>query len=494
MKKILFVTSEAYPLIKTGGLADVSGSLPIALQALGHDVRILMPGYPAAVAAGHFKPHRQLHGGSGVAILEGGLPDADVPVWLLTHKDYFDREGNPYLDAEGKPWDDNPQRFALLCHVAVEVAMNRMGLHWKPDIVHCNDWQTGLIPPLLSDEPGRPASVFTIHNLAYQGLFPYPVFEKLRLPQRFWSPDGLEFYQQLCFIKGGLVFADRINTVSPNYAREICSPEFGCGLDGLLQHRADRLSGILNGIDPAAWNPATDPFISARFDSNDLAARCRNKAVLQQQCQWPADPAPALMAWVGRLVKQKGIDLLIELLPGLMQLPVQLVVVGTGEGRYERLLQRWAQLYPERIAFFCCYDEPLAHQVEAGSDLFLMPSRFEPCGLTQMYSQRYGSVPVVRRVGGLADTVTDADPITLGHQQATGIVFDESSADSLRQAIQRGLALFCNKPLWQQIQQVGMSRDFSWEHSARRYESLYDQALADSHLAESLLRTGQASG
>ncbi|MGI9212031.1 MAG: glycogen synthase GlgA [Methylococcaceae bacterium] len=490
MKKILFVTSEAYPLIKTGGLADVSGSLPAALQALGHDVRILMPAYPGAVTAGDFKPCRELlHGGAGISILEGLLPGTNVPVWLLTHTGYFGREGNPYLDADGKPWEDNPERFALLCHVAIEVAMNRMGLNWKPDIVHCNDWQTGLIPPLLSDEPGRPASVFTIHNLAYQGLFPYPVFKKLRLPQRFWSPDGLEFYEQLCFIKGGLVFADRINTVSPNYAREICSQEFGCGLEGLLLHRADRLSGILNGIDRNTWNPGTDPLLPVHFDADSLPRRMLNKAHLQKRCHWSEDPDITLTAWVGRLVQQKGIDMLIELLPRLMRLNVQLVIVGNGEARYEKLLLRWARLYPDRIAVFCGYSEELAHLVEAGSDLFLMPSRFEPCGLNQMYSQRYGSVPVVRRVGGLADTVTDANPVALGYQHATGIVFDSADAESLYDALYRGHALFQNKPLWQQIQRAGMRRDFSWEHSARCYETLYDQALADSRLAESLLKT-----
>jgi len=494
MKKILFVTSEAYPLIKTGGLADVSGSLPQALQALGHDVRLLMPGYPVAVAAGDFKPCRELHGGSGIAILEGRLPGSGVPVWLLTHKDYFDREGNPYLDTEGKPWADNPERFALLCHVAVEVAMNRMGLHWKPEIVHCNDWQTGLIPPLLSDEPGRPASVFTIHNLAYQGLFPYAVFEKLRLPQRFWSSDGLEFYEQLCFIKGGLVFADRVNTVSPHYAREICSSAFGCGLEGLLQHRSDRLSGILNGIDQDAWDPATDPLIPAHFDADSLARRALNKSDLQSRCHWPEDADTTLIAWVGRLVQQKGIDLVIELLPRLMQHRIQLIIVGSGETRYEKLLQRWSRLYPDRIAVFCGYDEALAHRVEAGSDLFLMPSRFEPCGLNQMYSQRYGAVPIVRRVGGLADTVTDAEAIALGLQQATGIVFDEARAEALYEAIQRGHALFQNKLLWQQIQQAGMRHDFSWEHSARRYEALYDQALTDSRQAAGLLKTDPGYG
>jgi starch synthase len=488
MKKILFVTSEAYPLIKTGGLADVSGSLPIALKFLGHDVRILLPGYAPAIAAGDFRPVRILHGEEGVAILEGWLPGSSVPVWLLAHKDYFGRDGNPYIGSDGKPWPDNPERFALLCHVAVEMAMDRLGLGWKPDIVHCNDWQTGLVPPLLSDEPGRPATVFTIHNLAYQGIFPYQVFEKLRLPTRFWSPEGLEFYNQLCFIKGGLVFADRINTVSPTYAREIQSEEFGSGLQGLLNHRKGRLSGILNGIDTDAWNPATDPLIPADFSIDTLENRGVNKAALQRACQLSEDDHIALIAWVGRLVQQKGIDLLIELLPKLVQMPIQIVVVGSGEARYEQVLFKWARLYPDRVAVRLGYDEPLAHLIEAGADLFLMPSRFEPCGLNQMYSQRYGAVPIVRQVGGLADTVEDANPTHLGLEKATGVVFQEATADALLQAINRGHALYQNKVLWKQIQRAGMSKDFSWRQSAQRYLELYDLALADRLTADSLLR------
>ncbi|MGZ8242463.1 glycogen synthase, partial [Methylomagnum sp.] len=313
MKKVLFVTSEAYPLIKTGGLADVSGSLPIALQALGQDVRILMPGYASAIAAGEFGSVKVLHGEGGISILEGRLPGSTVPVWLLTHNGFFDRPGNPYLGEDGKPWPDNAERFSLLCHVAAEIAMNRLGLNWKPDLVHCNDWQTGLIPVLLSDEPGRPASVFTIHNLAYQGVFPYETFQKLRLPARFWSHHALEFYGQMSFIKGGLVFCDRISTVSPTYAEEIQGKEFGCGLEGLLSHRRDRLSGILNGIDTDAWNPATDPLVPTHYDLRSVDKRRVNKAFLQKSFGLATDGEIAVLAWVGRLVQQKGIDLLIEI-------------------------------------------------------------------------------------------------------------------------------------------------------------------------------------
>lgn len=488
MKNILFITSEAYPLIKTGGLADVSASLPLALRALGHDVRILMPGYASAIAAGEFGPIRVLNEQGGIAILEGRLPGSEVPVWLLSHGDYFGRAGNPYLGADGKPWPDNPERFSLLCHVAVEIAMNRLGLAWKPHIAHCNDWQTGLIPVLLSEEPGRPATVFTIHNLAYQGVFPYEAFQKLRLPARLWNPEALEFYGQLSFIKGGLVFSDRINTVSPTYAEEIQGKEFGCGLEGLLHHRRERLSGILNGIDAAAWNPATDPLIPVNYDADSVENRRHDKAVLQRSFKLAEDENLPVLAWVGRLVQQKGIDLVIELLPKLMQQRLQLVVVGSGEARYEETLSNWARLYPERIAIKLGYDETRAHLIEAGTDMFLMPSRFEPCGLNQMYSQRYGAVPLVRRIGGLADTVTDADPFHLDQGTATGIVFNEATADALLHAIHRGLALYHDRMRWRSIQRAGMGKVFSWEASAQSYLGLYELALEDRMHADSLLR------
>lgn len=488
MKKILFVTSEAYPLIKTGGLADVSGSLPIALKALGHDVRILLPGYASVVEMGHFESVRLLHGDGGIAILEGVLPGSTVPVWLLAHPEYFGRLGNPYLASDGKPWPDNPARFSLLCHVAVEIAMDRLGLRWQPDIVHCNDWQTGLAPALLSDEPGRPATVFTIHNLAYQGVFPYETFLKLRLPNRFWSSHALEFYNQFSFIKGGLVFSDRITTVSPHYAEEIQGEEFGAGLEGLLRHRRERLSGILNGIDADAWNPATDPYIAANYDIDTLEKRAANRIALQQVFGLAQDDAIVLMAWVGRLVQQKGIDLVIELLPKLMRMPIQLVIVGSGEARYEQILLDWARLYPDRIAVKLGYDEANAHLIEAGTDLFLMPSRFEPCGLNQMYSQRYGAIPVVRHVGGLADTVADANATNLTMDRATGVVFQEAAAEDLLQALNRGFVLCQNKVLREKVQKAGMSKDFSWRQSAQCYLDLYDLAMADRLTAESLLQ------
>ena len=477
--KILFVTSEVYPLIKTGGLADVSGSLPIALEALGHDVRILMPAYPSAIVAGGFKTLKQLGGTSSTAIVKGILPGSKVPVWAIADERYFSRNGNPYLGADGAPWPDNAERFALLCRVGVEIAMNRLGLDWKPDIVHCNDWQTGLIPALLTEEPLRPASVFTIHNLAYQGLFPRFTFDSLRLPSRFWTPNGLEFYNQLSFIKGGLVFADRITTVSPTYAEEIQTPSFGCGLDGLMSFRKHRLSGILNGIDCEAWNPASDTYLPSHFDSKTISKRLKLKTLLQKEFELEEDPNIPVLAWVGRLVEQKGIDLLIELLPQLMALPIQIAMIGSGDIRYERALQQWGKLFPQRLVIRLGYNESIAHLLEAGSDIFLMPSKFEPCGLNQMYSQRYGALPLVRKAGGLADTVVDANATTIKNGTASGIVFEEASPDSFMEAIQRSLALYQTKSDWAKVQSTGMNKDFSWEISARQYAGTYEQAIAD---------------
>lgn len=479
MKKILFVTSEAYPLIKTGGLADVSGSLPIALSNLGHDVRILIPGYAAAMVAADFQPVMLATGPKAPSLVQGVLPGSDVPVYGLVNDDYFARAGNPYLGDDGKPWPDNAERFSFLCHVATEIALNRAGLNWQPEIVHCNDWQTGLVAALLNDEPQRPATIFTIHNLAYQGVFPYETFAQLRLPSRFWSPNALEFYGQLSFIKGGLVFSDRISTVSPTYAREIQGNEFGCGLDGLLTHRSQRLSGILNGIDMESWNPARDPYLPIHFDVSSLQKRKDLKAELQNNFGLPTLPDTPVLAWVGRLVEQKGIDLLLAIMPRLMALPLQMVMIGSGDSHFEQLLQDWGKLFPDRIAIRLGYDEARARLVEAGTDVFLMPSRFEPCGLNQMYSQRYGAIPLVRRVGGLADTVVDVCPETLADGTATGFVFDESIPDALYHAIERALTLYQQKPEWRHVQQNGMKKDFSWEISAGEYVDLYDRSLKD---------------
>ncbi len=479
--KILFASSEAHPLIKTGGLADVSGALPGALKNLGHDVRLILPGYqPVLRRANELRPVATLtlpHVRGPVRLLRGSLPDSGVVTYLLDAPAYFDRPGSPYLAPDGRDWLDNAERFASLARVAAAVAMNRAQLDWQPDLVHCNDWQTALAPALLASEANRPATVFTVHNLAYQGLFSRDEYQTLGLPAAWWSPHALEFYDKFSFIKGGLVFADWITAVSPTYAREILTPEYGCGLDGLLNHRADRLVGILNGVDYKIWNPGHDSLIPHPYSAGSLAGKARNKADLQRDLGLAQAPQVPLLAHIGRLVEQKGADLILDALPELMERRVQLVILGTGDAVLEQALQDAARLYPDRLAVSMSYNEALAHRIEAGADIFVMPSRFEPCGLNQIYSLRYGSVPVVRRTGGLADTVTDTSPETLQAGTANGFLFEKPSAASLLGAIDRALLLYPQTAVWRRLIAAGMRQDFSWELSARRYVTLYEQAV-----------------
>ena len=476
MKKVLFVTSEAHPLIKTGGLADVSGSLPKALAELGVDVRLIMPNYQAIKTTEeiYYKSTVQVNN-TDANILEARLPGTEVIVWLVDCPEFFDFPGNPYVDEQGNAWANSAERFALFCRIAVEVAMNRGYLDWTPDIIHCNDWQSGLVPALPSLEASRPATVFTIHNMAYQGLFPKATKVSLNLPRPLWNPDGIEFNGMLSFIKGGLAYADRITTVSPTYAREIQTAEFGYGLEGLLSHRNNVLIGIINGIDADQWNPETDPNISKRYNISTLNKKQLNKLALQNKVSLPVDNKIPVFALISRLVEQKGIDLLLECLPEMLTLPLQFVLLGSGEKRFEQQLSLFAQSYPDKIAITIGYDEALAHLLEAGADIFLMPSRFEPCGLNQLYSQRYGTVPLVRKTGGLADTVIDALPETLDNNSATGFVFNEATSGTLMETIKRALIVYSQPETWKQLQTSGMQKDYSWNKSAKEYNALYQQ-------------------
>ncbi len=475
MKKILFVTSEAHPLIKTGGLADVCGSLPKALAELSNDIKLIIPNYQALKTTGDIRFLCTIRvDNRNVNILETHMPDSHVVVWLVDYPVYYNYPGNPYVDEQGVPWPINAERFALFCRVAVEAAMDRVHQHWKPDIVHCNDWQTGMVPAFLTLEQERPSTVFTIHNMAYQGLFPSSTAAALNIPGRLWNPDGLEFHEMLSFIKGGLIFADYITTVSPTYALEIQTPEFGYGLEGLLDHRKEFLGGIINGIDTDQWNPEKDPYIAQRYTAATLNKKPANKSELQKRLGLPANDLVPLFGLIGRLVEQKGIDLILECLPELITMDLQFVLLGSGDKDFEKQLQKMAQLYPEKIAINIGYDEALAHLIEAGADIFLMPSRFEPCGLNQMYSQRYGTIPIVRKTGGLADTVTDALPETLARHTASGIVFSEASAGSLLEAIKRTLFLYSYPDIWKRMQINAMSKDFSWQRSAEQYMALYE--------------------
>ncbi len=481
MARVLFVTSEVYPLIKTGGLADVSASLPVALRELGDDVRILIPGYQSVMAQArsqHAVPIARLHiGDVMVSLWQTQLPGTEVPVWLVDHDNSFGRPGNPYVDQAGRDWPDNASRFLLFARTAAALATAKAGIAWQPDIVHCNDWQSAMVPALLSMVPERPATVFTIHNLSYRGLFPYSTFETLGLPAEFWHFESLEFHGELAFIKGGLVYSDRITTVSPSYAHEILSPDQGMGLDGLLRHRADALSGILNGIDDRTWNPADDRLLEAHFDRTDMSGKAANKVSLQKTLGLTPDPSVPLIGFIGRLVEQKGVDLVLGALPAILDRGAQLVLLGSGETLFEDALAEAARKNPGRLSVTLGYDETLAHRIEAGADLFLMPSRFEPCGLNQMYSQLYGTLPVVRAVGGLRDTVVDLDDDLANIDSATGFVFREPTVVALTGAIERALEFYDNGPVWRQIQDNGMARDFSWLRSARAYQSLYQDLL-----------------
>jgi starch synthase len=479
---ILFAASEAQPLIKTGGLADVAGSLPVALSHFGHDVRVVLPGYPQAIERAlplHPAATLQLPGSlEPIQILEGWL-GGRIRLYLIDVPGLFDRPGNPYTNAYGSDWEDNPERFALFCRAIVTIALDHADLNWRPDLVHCNDWQTGLVPALLADEGSRPATLFTIHNLAYQGVFDRAAFDRIRLPEALWSPEGLEFHHYFSFIKGGLAFTDWVTTVSPTYAREILTPEFGYGLEGLLLHRTDRLKGVLNGIDYEEWDPASDPALPQHYDADTFDLKKINKLRLQQEMGLPEDENAFLFGHIGRLVEQKGVDLILGILPGLIkQQNTQLVLLGSGDSRLEQALRAVAEEHPDRVAAFIGYDEQLAHRVEAGCDCFLMPSRFEPCGLNQLYSLRYGTVPIVHRTGGLADTVVDATPRNLLDDKATGFVFNQPNEGALWRAIERAIEFHRRPPVWwEKLATNGMKQDFSWEASAIHYLEIYRQAI-----------------
>jgi len=475
MKKILFVTSEAHPLIKTGGLADVCGSLPKALVELSQDIRLIIPNYQALETTENVRFLFSLRvDNRNINILETTMPDSQVIVWLVDYPTYFNYPGNPYVDEQGQPWLNNAERFGLFCRIVVEVAMDRVHQDWKPDIVHCNDWQTGLVPALLSLEYDRPSTVFTIHNMAYQGIFPASSAVSLNLPGQLWHPGGLEFHDNLSFIKGGLVYADYITTVSPTYALEIQTPEYGYGLEGLLEYRKESLGGIINGIDLDQWDASNDRYIAQTFSAITLANKKLNKTALQDRFGLPINDQVPLFGLIGRLVEQKGIDLILECLPDMAAMELQFVLLGSGDKDFEKQLIDLALLYPDKIAISIGYDESLAHLIEAGSDIFLMPSRFEPCGLNQMYSQRYGTIPIVRKTGGLADTVTDTLPETLANETASGVVFNEASSSALLEAIKRTLILYSLTDIWEKIQGNAMRKDFSWLRSAQEYIVLYE--------------------
>ncbi|MBK1703018.1 glycogen synthase GlgA [Halochromatium glycolicum] len=480
---VLFASSEAHPLIKTGGLADVAASLPTALRELGHDARLILPAYPQAkrlVRELRVLSELGLKNTQGPVTLLGGLlPDRDLPVYLVDAPAYFCREGNPYTDVSGHDWGDNPERFLLFARVLARVSLGLPTIDWRPEVLHCNDWQTGLAPVFLDRYEERPATIFTVHNVAYQGLFDRATFDRLALPPALWSIGAVEFHQRMSFLKGGIVFADRTNTVSPTYADEARTSAFGCGLDGLLRQLGSRFRGILNGVDYRQWDPSRDVSLVQRYDRDSLELKTSNKLALQRLFDLPHDEHSIVLGHIGRLVEQKGIDLILDLLPKLLERgDLQIVVQGEGDRSLQQRLLEQAARHPAQLSVRIGYDESRAHLIEAGSDIFLMPSRFEPCGLNQMYSLRYGTVPIARRTGGLADTIVDTNANTLSNGQATGFLFDEANTDALWAAIERALALYRDAPdSWRQLMRTGMAQDLSWEASAQRYQDFYQEAI-----------------
>jgi starch synthase len=471
--KVLFASAEAYPLAKVGGLGDVAGSLPKALRALGHDVRAVLPRYGMVRDVRDDLGPFQVHVGGRpreARLKMSGIDD--VPVYLIEEPGLFDRP-------KVYEYEDDGQRFGFYCRAILDLLPKA---DFWPDVVHLNDWHSAMVPAFLRTAFGgderyaRIRTILTIHNMQHQGLFGRDLFDWLGLPPESWNVEGVEFYGQLNFLKAGIVYADYVNTVSPTYAREIQTEEFGERLDGLLRSRSAKLSGILNGIDYEVWNPARDPFIAQKYSKSSLEKKGKDKVALQKEMGLPMDSKVPLLGMVSRVTGQKGFDILIPALPALLGLGVQIVLLGAGERKYEEDIADMAESHP---GFAAClkYDEALAHRIYAGSDFFLMPSKFEPCGLGQMISLRYGTLPIARRTGGLADTVIDlTDQPTKGN----GFVFRDYETEALVDAARRASEFFRSRRGWRSVQQRAMSTDRSWDASAKQYGSLYRLASGTS--------------
>jgi len=477
--RVLSVASEVYPLVKTGGLGDVVAALPPALAREGVIVRTLVPGYPAVMDALHdaetAHTFASLHGVPARLVC---CEAVGLNLLVLDAPKLFARAGNPYAGPDGKPWPDNAIRFAALSTAAVAVAHGALA-SFVPDVVQAHDWQAGLTPALLhyTGAP-RPATVMTVHNLAFQGQFPKELLGALGLPARAYAVDGVEYYGTISFLKAGVALADRVTTVSPTYAAEIRTPEHGMGLDGVLRKRTNLLTGIRNGIDSAVWNPATDAHLASRYTARRLAARTPNKAALKARFGLDDDPGAFLLGVVSRLTEQKGIDLVAGAVPHIVGTGAQLVVLGTGDPALEDDIIAAAGLHPGRVAAMISYDETLAHLVQGGIDALLVPSRFEPCGLTQLIALRYGTLPVVARVGGLADTVIDANEMALAAGTGTGIQFAPVTASALEIAIDRAATLARDTKTWRRLQAHAMATDVGWERPAKQYAALFRDLVA----------------
>ncbi|HEY1991990.1 MAG TPA: glycogen synthase GlgA [Gammaproteobacteria bacterium] len=474
MHRVLFVSTEVRPYIKVGGLADMAAGLPAALAGLGHEVRVLAPATSSALKAAQADGATQVPTTGlpdQVQVLELPLAGTLAKVWLLDTPGFRRRSGTPYQDAQGEYYADDAQRFDELARIAARLAAGAGG--WLPDLVHCHEWHTGLVPVHLMLQRVRAASVFTIHNLQYQGVFPAATFSTLGLPPWLWHPEAVEFHGALNFMKAGLVFSERITTVSGGYGREILTPQFGAGLDSVLRARVADLSGIINGIDPVHWDPAHNPQLAAHFDARHLDRRRPNRAALLKEFGLP-DTGGLLLGVVARLVAQKGIDIILEALPEILKLKVQCVILGSGEVSLQKALIEAGERYPDRFRVRLGHDEKLAHGIYAGCDVLLMPSRFEPCGLSQLYAMRYGALPIVHRTGGLADTVKDAAP---DGASGNGFVFDQITPAALAACVRRAVETARHPATWQRLMVNAMEEDFSWGRSAQAYVKVYEAAL-----------------
>ncbi|NNM80442.1 MAG: glycogen synthase GlgA [Gallionella sp.] len=480
MMKVLFATSEVAPLIKTGGLADVSGALPAALRAIGVDVRVLLPGYTVVMAQCQsyevVATFATLVGFPTARLLSGKMANG-VPLFVLDCPALYQRDGGPYQDARGNDWPDNAKRFGLLSKVAAILGGRATPLAWHPNLVHCNDWQTGLAPAYLHYKRSAVPSIITLHNLAFQGNFPPATVRALGLPASSFGVAGLEFHGFMSFLKAGMFYADHITTVSPNYAKEIQQDELGFGMQGLLADRSHELTGILNGIDVVEWNAASDSHLAKHYDSADLSGKAINKQAVQKSMGLAVAPDVPLLGVVSRFTHQKGLDLLLEIAPRLMELPVQLAMLGSGDAAMQQAARDLAERYPGKIAVMIGFSEALSHQIEAGADMFIMPSRFEPCGLNQMYSQRYGTPPIVHATGGLSDSVVDCNPESLKDGSASGFVFSGMTANNLFNTILRAVNLYREPKDWLTLCKNCMAKDFSWEASAKAYLAVYRKVL-----------------
>ncbi len=481
--RVLHVAAEVFPLVKTGGLADVVAALPPAQGDQGADVRLLLPGYPAVLdGVGPLRPVVDVgscFGALRVRLLLGRMPSSGLPVYVVEAPYLYRRAGGPYQRVEGDEWPDNLQRFALLGWVGAHLAAGDADAQWSADIVHAHDWHAALACAHLADHPATPArAVFTVHNLAYQGLFPMHDWPTLQLATRHMSPAGLEYHGQLNFMKAGLRYADLVTTVSPSYAGEIATPEFGCGLDGVIRGRGPAVVGILNGIDTVVWDPATDQALAARYDSRRLEGKRECRRALQAELGLDVDEGALLVSVVSRVTPQKGLDLVLAALPVLLTEGVQFAIQGSGDSALEAALRMAQQTQPGRVQVRIGYDEARAHRMIAGADVIGVPSRFEPCGLTQMYGLRYGTLPVVRRVGGLRDTVTDLTPRTLADDSGTGFVFDAATPQAWTEAVRRAQALKHVPEDWHRAMRIAMAREHGWQQPARAYLAHY-RAVAD---------------